>query len=121
MTRLLAPTLPFATEEAWRWWHHDSVHTATWPATHEPAPATTNVDLDAVSEVLGRVRRTKTEAKLSQRAAVERLALTTPGETATDAIEAARADLVDALTIRQLTLTTGDGWIVDATMAPPDA
>ena len=57
----------------------------------------------------------------AQRAAVERLVLTTTGESATAAIEAARADLVDALTIRELTLTTGDGWVVDATMAPPDA
>ena len=80
------------------------------------------LDLDAVSEVLGRVRRTKTEAKVSQRAAVERLGIDhAGGSRATAAIEAARADLVDALTIRELTITTGDGWVVDAAMAAPEA
>ena len=31
LQRLLAPTLPFAAEECWSWWHEDSVHAARWP------------------------------------------------------------------------------------------
>ena len=33
LQRLLAPTLPFAAEEAWSWWHDGSVHAARWPET----------------------------------------------------------------------------------------
>ena len=49
-----------------------------WPARDRRRRPSTLV-LDAVSEVLGRVRRAKTEAKQSQRATVARLAVPHPG------------------------------------------
>ena len=49
------------------------------------------IDLDAVSEVLARVRRAKTEAKRSQRSPVARLDGRAPREPARAAIEAAAA------------------------------
>src|SRR5690606_22662651 len=74
--RLLAPFLPFATEEAWNWWQDGSVHTSEWPSPHGAAgdPAA----LDAAVEVLAQVRRAKTAAKLSQRAEVATLTVRAP-------------------------------------------
>ena len=85
--RLFAPFLPFTTEEVWSWWQSGSVHAASWPTVDELGLVSGTYDgddaaaasiLDAVSEVLGRVRRTKTEAKVSQRAAVERCVVRGP-------------------------------------------
>jgi len=74
--RLLAPFLPFVTEEVWSWWHAGSVHRSPWPDTAELPAATRQGDaavLDMAAYVLGEVRRAKTAAKTSMRATVARL------------------------------------------------
>ncbi|HQV58007.1 MAG TPA: class I tRNA ligase family protein, partial [Ilumatobacteraceae bacterium] len=87
--RLFAPVLPFVTDEVWSWWQSGSVHAAPWPT-----PTSAGGDaavLDLVSDALGTVRRTKTEAKLSQRAVVELLTIDGPQ----DQVHALRSSLVD--------------------------
>jgi len=104
LQRLFAPFLPFTTEECWRWWQPSSIHTADWPSA-------SGIDgdaalLDPVLEVLARVRRAKTEAKVGQRAAVESLSVTLPDEVAAS-FDAGRADLADAGSISEIETAEG--------------
>ncbi len=74
--RLLAPFLPFVTEEVWSWWHEGSVHRSPWPDLAEMPAATTPGDatvLDIATEILGAIRREKSGSKRSMRAPVARL------------------------------------------------
>jgi valyl-tRNA synthetase len=117
LQRLFAPFLPFATEECWRWWHSSSVHTAEWPI---PTGVGERPELlDPVLEVLARVRRAKTEAKVGQRAPVEHVAVTAPAGTL-DLLEAGRGDLLDAGSISAIDTTTGDTLDVAVQLAPSE-
>lgn len=79
MLRLLAPVLPFATEEVWSWTHDGSVHTAAWPTVDEIGVEAQHGGLLAlVSQALIGVRRAKTDAKASQKTPVTRAVLAAP-------------------------------------------
>ena len=76
LLRLLAPFLPFATEEVWSWWREGSVHAAAWPTPEPLQAAAGTVDPrlpELASWVLGEVRRAKSGAHVSVRSAVSRL------------------------------------------------
>jgi valyl-tRNA synthetase len=95
--RLFAPFLPFVTEEVWSWWQEGSVHRAPWPDNSEVGPhaGAEPYVLDIAAQVLGAVRRAKTDNKLSMKARVGQV--TVYG--APDVLEAvflAQSDLVDA-------------------------
>ncbi len=106
--RLLAPFLPYVTEEVWSWWQAGSIHRAPWPTADEldRTPVDAPV-LGVVAEVLGDVRRAKTTAKRSMRSRVARLEVV-DGQAVLDAVASARTDLVDAGGIDDLVLTPGD-------------
>lgn len=75
LQRLFAPLLPFVAEEVWSWWQPDSIHLGPWPTNDEIVGDVTADDnseelLSAVCEVLSQIRRSKTEAKTSQRTEV---------------------------------------------------
>ena len=119
--RLLAPFLPYVTEEAWSWWQDGSVHRSTWPTSDQLVPtvradqdgsllrAVTDV-LAVTSEVLGAVRRAKTAAKRSMRSRVARLEVVDRPERLV-ALRAARDDLVDAGGVDELVLREGEPGI----------
>lgn len=69
MLLLLAPVIPFATEEVWRWTHDSSIHTAPWPSADASAAAPRGL-LPVVSAALIGIRRAKTDAKASQKTEV---------------------------------------------------
>ncbi|GCD93295.1 valine--tRNA ligase [Embleya hyalina] len=75
LTRLLAPVLPFATEEVWSWWQEGSVHRADWPAPAAPAAADRAL-LGVASGLIAEVRRAKSAARVSMRAEVAVLTVT---------------------------------------------
>jgi valyl-tRNA synthetase len=81
--RLLAPFLPYVTEEVWSWRFADdtgtaSVHTSSWPTADEVESVSlegTNGVLAAAVEVLGKIRGTKTTSQKSLRWSVEKLVI----------------------------------------------
>ncbi|MEV1171295.1 valine--tRNA ligase [Nonomuraea sp. NPDC049784] len=103
LLRLFAPFLPFVTEEVWSWWREGSVHRASWPAVERGSgdPAV----LAVASEVLGQVRKAKSEAKQSMRAEVSRLTVSAP-EVAL--VRQAQDDLCAAGNVEEFVLEYGD-------------
>ncbi|MGA1629126.1 MAG: hypothetical protein ACO39P_02350, partial [Ilumatobacteraceae bacterium] len=107
--------------EVWSWWHDDSVHRAAWPtiATTSAAHGTTDADLflDTVCNVLAEIRRTKTEAKVSQRAEVSLVVVKTDPARA-EIIAQATVDLVNAGNVTDLRVVDGNELSVGVTLAP---
>jgi len=100
LQRLFAPHIPFATEEVWSWWQTGSIHRASWPTQADLLGGTTAVEstealLDAVCNVLAVIRRTKTEAKVSQRAEVEHV-LVSATDTQISLLQFGLVDLLNA-------------------------
>jgi len=121
VTRAFAPFLPFVTDEVWRWWQPGSVHAAAWPTADELGAGISASEsaaaIEPVSEVLAQVRRAKTEAKVSQRAAIDTLVVHAP-DAARTAVEAALADLRDAGSIASVTFAVGEQIVCEVTLAP---
>jgi valyl-tRNA synthetase len=119
--RLFAPILPFTSEEAWSWWNDGSVHAADWPTPigSDSQPFGDPALADVTIEVLTQVRRSKTEAKRSQRAPVESLVVTAP-TALHPALESGRADLVDAGSVHTLTIVDGEAVTTTVVLANDD-
>jgi valyl-tRNA synthetase len=129
LQRLLAPMLPFATEEVWSWLESGSIHLANWPTSQETLADFVATDdasslLDATCVVLAAVRRAKTEAKVSQRAEVSQLVVTTSSATI-DLLEANILDLRNAGALQEIKFvtsasqTTTQDIVVQVTLATP--
>ena len=129
LQRLLAPMLPFATEEVWSWWQSDSIHLQNWPTTQATLADFVAIDdasalLDATCVVLAAVRRAKTEAKVSQRAEVSQLVITT-STAIIDLLKANILDLRNAGALQEIKFvistsqTTTQDIVAQVTLATP--
>ncbi|VXB54665.1 Valine--tRNA ligase [Frigoribacterium sp. 9N] len=110
LLRLLAPYLPFATEEVWSWTHDDSVHRAAWPTVDELGLSegeTSSGLVGLVGQALIFVRRAKSDAKASQKTPVASAVITGPSAQL-DLVKLAAGDLAAVGKIAELSFAEGD-------------
>jgi len=114
LLRLLAPFLPFATEEVWSWCHAESIHLAAWPTSVSSAfaqdvapqlPQHENLLAIAGHALVG-IRRAKTDAKVSQKTPVTSVTIQGPADVMAQ-VRLVAADLTGAGHIRSLHFVTG--------------
>jgi valyl-tRNA synthetase len=116
LIRLLAPFLPFVTEEVWSWWQAGSVHRSRWPTKDDLAGATGDGGVvRTVAEVLGSIRKAKSGAGASMRAGVACLRVTAPPEQLA-ALRLGLTDLRAAGAVAEVVLEEGP-WEVSVRLA----
>ena len=120
LQRLRAPHIPFATEEVWSWWQDGSIHASSWPTRSGLLDGTSTVSehdvhLDAVCAVLAIIRRTKTEAKVSQRAEVAHVSVSAT-KVQIDCIERSIDDLRNAGAIANIEFRVHDDAVIAASV-----
>jgi valyl-tRNA synthetase len=100
--RLFAPVIPFVTEEVWSWWRPGSVHRAAWPTSADLGVEGVEPGLLTLAgNVLGQVRRAKSQRHLSMKTEVPRAEIRADPQTLA-LLAAARADLCAAAHIAKL-------------------
>ena len=107
LLRLLAPVLPYVTEEVWSWWRDGSVHLASWPKADAVRPADADpLVYQVAAEVLADVRKVKSTKKVSLAAPVDRVCVVDT-QARLAALESGRADVCDAGKIARLETEVG--------------
>ena len=122
--RLLAPFLPYVTEEVWSWWRDGSIHRQPWPTSTDlgSAASASPAMLVAVAEVLTGIRGAKSQAKVKMRTALSSVTVTGPAELLAHAERAADDLRAAGNVLGDLVFTPGGEEItVSAEIAPEDA
>jgi len=125
LLRLFAPFLPFATEEIWSWWRPGSVHASAWPTEREVLEATGGTDdrgvraLQMAAQVLGEIRKKKSEGKRPPKTLVARLVIRAP-EDKLELLADVEQDLRASGQIQQIETRVCEGLQVDVELAAPE-
>jgi valyl-tRNA synthetase len=123
--RLLAPFLPFATEEIWSWWRPGSVHTSAWPTESEVLEAAGGPDergaqaLQMAAQILGEIRKKKSEEQRPLKTQAARVAVRAP-EDKLALLPDVEQDLRAAGLIHQMDTLVSEALQVDVELAPPE-
>jgi valyl-tRNA synthetase len=123
--RLLAPFLPFATEEVWSWWRPGSVHHASWPTDAEVLERVGGADergrraLQLAAQILGEVRKKKSEGKRSPKTPATMVVVRAP-EAELELLADIDTDLRSAGLIQQIETRVSEALQVDVELAPPE-
>jgi valyl-tRNA synthetase len=117
LLRLLAPFLPFVTEEVWSWWQEGSIHLAPWPRAEELATLVGgSIEVPGVADqatydwatlVLFEVRKHRSEAKQPLKVPITKVRVTAD-RTHLDLMPLVEADLRAALRVQAFELVAGD-------------
>jgi len=108
--RLLAPFVPFVTEEVWSWWQDGAVHRAAWPSAADLRDQAGQADeavIESAVAAITAIRRAKSQAQLRMKDPV-RLLVLTANQQSIDALAAASQDVKSAGRVAQIELRTAD-------------
>jgi valyl-tRNA synthetase len=122
LQRMFAPFLPFVTEEVWSWWHDDdtSIHRSLWPDGEGPrSPDGDALVYQVAGEVIGAIRKTKSEQRVSLATSVARVVVRDTEERLR-ALEAARRDIEEAGKVQLLETEVADTFSVKVELADPE-
>jgi len=117
LLRLLAPFLPFVTEEVWSWWQDGSVHCSTWP-THAEVSTLLPEGSDArresdqhiyqwATDLLFEVRKQRSEAKQHMKVPITLVTVTAAAD-ALALMPQVEADLKSALRVQRFDCMVGE-------------
>jgi valyl-tRNA synthetase len=119
--RLLAPFLPYVTEEVWSWWREGSIHRAAWPSEGELAVADGgDAEIyEVAAAVLTAVRTEKALAKVSLRVPAVRVVVFDSLERLAK-LKLCERDVCEAGNIQTLETAEADAFRVETTLGEPE-
>ena len=121
ITKILAPFIPFAAEEAWSWWQEGSVHRASWPAPDELDAFTDSQTpnlLSLASQALIGIRKAKSDEKLSMKAEISSLTIEA-NESDIEALKLIESDLKSVGKIDQISYKVSDSLSISGVSFKP--